>query len=91
MVLRWTQESSPDMFYCFEQLEIKPGEYAEPSLSPRLLKSVANEDIKSDELWIGGRIAKDFELENAHIYSGRKKTITELKQVIARDLDLSQP
>lgn len=91
MVLRWTQDPSPDMFYCFEQLEIKPGRYAEPSISPNLLESVANGDIEADELWVGGRIAKDFELENAHIYTGRKKTIATLKQAIARDLDLPQP
>ena len=91
MVLRWTQDSSPDMFYCFEQLEIKPGRYAKPSISPNLLESVANGDIEADELWVGGRIAKDFKLENAHIYTGRKKTIATLKQAIARDLDLPQP
>jgi CRISPR-associated protein Cst2 len=91
MVLRWTQDSSPDMFYCFEQLKIKPGEYAEPSISPSLIESVANEDIDPDELWIGGKIAKDFTLEKAHVNPGKKRTIAELKQVIAKDLQITLP
>lgn len=89
-VLRWTQDSSPDMFYCFEQLEVSPGVYAEPSISPSLIESVANGDIDPDELWIGGKIAKEFALEKAHICPGRKKTIAELKKAIARDLNLPQ-
>ncbi len=87
-VLRWTQDPSPDMFYCFEQLETKPGVYTEPSISPDLIESVANEDINPEELWIGGKIAKDFELDKAHIYLGRKIAIAELKKVIAKDLNL---
>ncbi|MDJ0595948.1 MAG: hypothetical protein QNJ72_39195, partial [Pleurocapsa sp. MO_226.B13] len=87
-VLRWTQDPSPDMFYCFEQLEIKPGVYAEPTISNSLIESVGNEDLDPNELWIGGKVAKDFELKNAHIYPGRKKTIADLKQVIAEDLEI---
>lgn len=90
MVLRWTQDNSPEIFYCFEQLETRPGVYGEPSISEDLIDLVEAEDINSHELWIGGKIAKNFELENAHIYRGKKKTISELKKVIARDLNLSQ-
>ena len=91
-VLRWTQDPSPDMFYCFEQLETKPGVYAEPSLSPNLIESIANKDINPDELWIGGQIAKDLKLNKAHIHEGKKIAIAELKKVITKDLnlDLSQ-
>ncbi len=89
MVLRWTQDTSPDMFYCFEQLETRPGVYAEPSISSSLTESVANEDIKPDELWIGGKIAKDFSLDKAHIHPGRKKTIEELKKTISKDMGIS--
>ena len=88
MVLRWTKESSPEIFYCFEQLETRPGVYAEPTISTDLIDLVIVEDIKPDELWIGGKIAKNLELENAHIHQGKKKLITELKQVIARDLEV---
>lgn len=89
-VLRWTQDPSPDMFYCFEQLEVSPGVYAKPCISPSLIESVVNRDIKPDELWIGGKIAKDFKLNNAHIYPGRKKAIAELKKVITKDLGLNE-
>ena len=85
-VLRWAQDPSPDMFYCFEQLETKPGVYAQPSISASLIESVVNGDIEADELWIGGKIAKDFKLKNTHIYPGRKKAIAELKKVITKDL-----
>ena len=88
MVLRWTEDSSPDMFYCFEQLETRPGVYADPSISPNLTESVATGDIDPNELWVGGKIAKEFELEKAHIFPGRKQTIRELKKAIARDLEL---
>ncbi len=90
MVLRWTKYNSPDIFYCFEQLETQPGMYGEPSISPNLTELVVNEDINPDELWIGGKIAKNFELEKAHIFPGKKKTIAELKKIIARDLELPQ-
>ncbi|MEM9276758.1 MAG: DevR family CRISPR-associated autoregulator [Cyanobacteria bacterium P01_F01_bin.143] len=91
IVFRWTQDSSPDIFYCFEQLETRPGIYAEPTISPKLIESVETKDIDPDELWIGGEIAKNFKLEKAHIFPGRKQTISELKRVIARDLDISEP
>ena len=91
MVLRWTKDSSPDIFYCFEQLAIQPGVYAEPSISPHLLEFVANGDIDPDELWIGGKIAQNLALKQAHIFPGKKKTIAELKKVIARDLEILQP
>ncbi len=87
-VLRWTTDPSPDMYYCFEQLENKPLVYAEPSISSNLIESVECEDIDPNELWIGGKVAKDFKLDKAHIYSGKKKTITELKKAISRDLEI---
>ena len=87
-VLRWTQDPSPDTFYCFEQLEIKPGIYAEPTIFNSLIESVSTGDINSTELWIGGKIANDFELNEAHIYPGRKKAVAELKKVIAQDMNL---
>ena len=88
MVLRWTEESSPEIFYCFEQLETRPGIYSEPTISSDVIDLVTVEDINPDELWIGGKIAKNLELNEAHIHQGKTKLITELKQVIARDLEL---
>ena len=91
MVFRWTEDNSPEIFYCFERLATRPGVYAEPTISNDLIALVTTGDINPDELWIGGKIAKNFELENAHIHPGKKKLIAELKQVIARDLDLEIP
>ena len=91
MVFRWTQESSPEILYCFEQLATRPGVYAEPSISNDLIDLVTTGDINPDELWIGGKIAKNLELKNAHIHQGKKKLIAELKQVIAEDLELEIP
>lgn len=88
-VLRWTENPSPEMFYCFEQLEITPGVYAEPTISDSLIEFVSNEDIDPDELWIGGKIAKDCNLNKAHIDPGKKKAIAELKKVIAKDLEIN--
>ncbi|MDJ0574972.1 MAG: hypothetical protein QNJ65_07375 [Xenococcaceae cyanobacterium MO_234.B1] len=47
-------------------------------------------DINPDELWIGGKIAKNFELKNAHINQGKKKTISELKKVISKNLGVTE-
>lgn len=91
MVFRWTEDSSPNMFYCVEQQELKLGVYANPTISSDLIESVQVRDIDAEELWIGGKVAKSFELENAHIFLGRKRMITELKKVIARDLNLPEP
>ena len=91
MVFRWTQDSSPDIFYCFEQLETRPGVYAEPSISNNLTESVNLGDVDPDELWIGGKIAKNCELKNAHIFPGKRDTISELETVIARDLKIPKP
>ena len=90
MIFRWTKDNSPEIFYCFEQLETKPGIYSEPTISNDLIDLIAVEDVNPEELWIGGKVAKNLKLENAHIYQGKKKTISELKQAITRDLDLTQ-
>ena len=91
MIFRWSKDSSPNIFYCVEQQELKPRVYAEPTISSDLIESVQVGDIAPDELWIGGKIAKNFELENAHIFLGIKKTINELKKIIARDLNIPVP
>jgi hypothetical protein len=41
-------------------------------------------------LWIGGKIAKNLPLKDAHIFLGREQAVTDLKRVIARDLDLTE-
>jgi CRISPR-associated protein Cst2 len=86
MVFRWTQKTSPHFFYCFEQHSLE----LEPVISPDLIEQVEVEDIDGSELWIGGKIAKNLPLKDAHIFLGREQAVTDLKRVIARDLDLTE-
>jgi hypothetical protein len=55
-----------------------------------LIEQVEVEDIIGSELWIGGKITKNLHLKDAHIFLGREQTVTDLKRVIARDLDLTE-
>lgn len=84
MVFRWTQKNSPHFFYCFEPPQL------EPTLSPDLIEQVEVEDIDGSELWIGGKIAKNLHLKDAHIFLGREQAVADLKRVIARDLELTE-
>ncbi|MGQ4648918.1 type I-B CRISPR-associated protein Cas7/Cst2/DevR [Lyngbya aestuarii] len=83
LVLRWTQENSPHLFYCFEQHQ------SEPTISSDLIEQVEVQDIEGSELWIGGKIAKNLDIKDAHIFPGRKQAVADLKRVIARDLNLT--
>jgi hypothetical protein len=74
------------LFYCFEQHSLE----LEPIISSDLIEQVEVEDIDGSELWIGGKIAKSLHLKDAHIFLGREQAVTDLKQVIARDLDLTE-
>ncbi|MEP0829864.1 type I-B CRISPR-associated protein Cas7/Cst2/DevR [Microcoleus sp. AS-A8] len=86
MVFRWTQKNSPHFFYCFEQHSLE----VEPIISSDLIEQVEVEDIDGNELWIGGKIAKNLHLKDAHIFLGREQAVADLKRVIARDLDLTE-
>ncbi|MBD1836303.1 DevR family CRISPR-associated autoregulator [Cyanobacteria bacterium FACHB-472] len=86
MVLRWTEKNSPHLFYCFEQHSLE----LEPIISSDLVEQVEVEDINGSELWIGGKIAKNLHLKDAHIFPGREQAATDLKKVIARDLKLTE-
>jgi hypothetical protein len=86
MVFRWTQKNSPHIFYCFEQGSLE----LEPRISSDLIEQVEVEDIDGSELWIGGKIAKNLHLEDAHIFLGREQAVADLKRVIARDLELTE-
>ena len=86
MVFRWTQKNSPHFFYCFEQHSLE----LETIISSDLIEQVEVEDIIGSELWIGGKIAKNLHLLDAHIFLGREQALTDLKRVIARDLNLTE-
>ncbi len=94
MVFRWTQKNSPHLFYCFEQgsskLEQSSSQLEQPIISSDLIEQVEVEDIDGSELWIGGKIAENLQLKDAHIFRGREQAVTDLKRVIARDLDLTE-
>lgn len=86
LVFRWTQKNSPHFFYCFEQGSSE----LEPRISSDLIEQVEVEDIDGNELWIGGKITKNLQLLDAHIFLGREQAVADLKQVIARDLALTE-
>ncbi len=83
MILRWTSDNCPRFLYCFEQNE------NQEVIAPKLTEQVEAEDIKPEELWIGGEITKRLNIENAHTFRGIKKTAENLKIKIIEDLKLS--
>jgi CRISPR-associated protein Cst2 len=84
-VLRWTQKISPQIFYCFEQSQSKP------EIKSDLIEEIKVGDINAKELWIGGKVVKNTKVKGAHIFQGKEQSITNLKQVITKDLNLSIP
>ena len=89
MVLRWTHDFSPRILYCFEennrQISIR-----------ELVRKVKNQDIEPQELWIAGAITESEEVEElkklgVNVFSGIKLAVQSIKQVIARDLQISFP
>lgn len=82
-VLRWTQKMTSEIFYCFEQSR------SEPQINADLLGEIEAGDIKAQELWIGGKIAKNTMIDGANISRGKEKVVADLKQVIAKDLNLT--
>lgn len=83
IILRWTHDFSPRFLYCFEEDEF--GNISVPDLVRRLKAG----DIEPKELWVGGAISSFLEDSGANVFSGVKKTVEALKQVIAEDLQLS--
>lgn len=87
-VFRWTKQFCPHIYYCFEP---------ESSLSDQVVLSqdVVDEielNNHSSEFWIGGPIAKNLELSGqAQIISSRDQCLSQLKQVIAQDLEIAVP
>ncbi|MFP4123368.1 MAG: type I-B CRISPR-associated protein Cas7/Cst2/DevR [Coleofasciculus sp.] len=89
LVLRWTQDFSPRILYCFQENE--DGEISLPSLIHR----VEVGDIEATELWVAGAIAKTpagdrLEELGANVLAGTKVAVSTLKQRIADDLQLPQ-
>ncbi|WP_027400803.1 type I-B CRISPR-associated protein Cas7/Cst2/DevR [Aphanizomenon flos-aquae] len=88
LVLRWSHDFSPRILYSFEEND------GEISIR-ELIRKVKNQDIEPEELWIGGAITESEEVEElkelgVNIFPGIKLAVQSLKQVITRDLKLTQ-
>ncbi len=81
-VFRWTHDFAPRMLYCFREDEL--GRISIPDV----LEQIESDDLDPREIWVGGPIAKSLTDSNVHAFAGVKNTIENLKQTIARDLNL---
>jgi len=84
IVLRWTNDFSPRLLYCFTEDE---GEIS----APDLLRRIESEDIDPNELWIAGAIldtevGKELEDKGVNAFKGIKAAVESLQQTIKRDL-----
>jgi CRISPR-associated protein Cst2 len=87
MILRWTHDFSPRFLYCFN--EDNTGEIT----VAELIRRVESQDIEPTELWVSGSIAGTPDGERlkalgVNVSTGIKKTVTQLKQLIAKDLEV---
>jgi len=86
IVLRWTNDFSPRLLYCFTEDE---GEIS----APDLLRRVEAEDIDPNELWIAGaildtEIGEQLEAKGANVFKGVKSAVEDIKRKIQRDLEV---
>jgi len=85
IVLRWTQDLSPRLLYCFDQDEQEQLSLAD------LIYKVESGDINAEELWIGGQLTqelKQLEDRGAKLFPGSLQVARALKDVIVRDLGI---
>ncbi len=85
MILRWTHDFSPRFLYCFN--EDNTGEIT----VAELIRRVESQDIDPTELWVAGSIVgtpdgEQLKALGVNVSIGIKKTVTQLKQLIAKDL-----
>ncbi|MEG4089633.1 DevR family CRISPR-associated autoregulator [Microcoleus sp. Pol12B4] len=86
IVLRWTHDFAPRILYCFE--ENRKGEI---SISD-LLRRIEAGDIDPNEVWIGGAISVQPEVEELEqlgvkVFRGIKPAVRDLQSVILSDID----
>jgi CRISPR-associated protein Cst2 len=86
IVLRWTNDFSPRLLYCFTEDE---GEIS----APDLLRRVEAEDIDPNELWIAGaildtEIGEKLEAKGVNVFKGIKLAVEDIKRKIQRDLEV---
>lgn len=81
-IFRWTHDFAPRILYCFHEDEV--GRISIPSV----LEQIDSGDVDPQEIWVGGPISKSLTDCNIHAFAGVKNAIKDLKQTIARDLNL---
>lgn len=86
IVLRWTHDFAPRILYCFE--ENRKGEV---SISD-LVRRIEAGDIDPNEVWIGGAISVQPEVEELEqlgvkVFRGIKPAVRDLQSVILSDID----
>lgn len=86
IVLRWTHDFAPRILYCFE--ENRKGEI---SISD-LVRRIEAGDIDPNEVWIGGAISVEPEVEELEqlgvkVFRGIKPAVRDLQSVILSDID----
>ena len=85
IVLRWTQDFSPRLLYCFDQDEQEQLSLAD------LVYKVESGDINAEELWIGGQLTQELQPlgdRGANLFPGSLLAANALKAVIVRDLGI---
>ena len=85
IVLRWTQDFSPRLLYCFDQDDQEQLSLAD------LVYKVESGDINAEELWIGGQLTQELQPlgdRGANLFPGSLLAANALKAVIARDLEI---
>jgi CRISPR-associated protein Cst2 len=86
IVLRWTNDFSPRLLYCFTEDE---GEIS----APDLLRRIEAADIDPNELWIAGaildtEIGEKLEAQGVNAFKGIKSVVEDIKRKIQRDLEV---
>ena len=91
IVLRWTQDFSPRILYCFDQDEQEQLSLAD------LIYKVESGDIKAEELWIGGPLSQELqhlgkskEKSGINLFLGISPAVDALKKIIIEDLKIKE-
>ncbi|MEP1059734.1 MULTISPECIES: DevR family CRISPR-associated autoregulator [Cyanophyceae] len=83
LVLRWTPDFAPRLLYCFEEDE--DGNIS----SQNLIRQISSGDIEPEELWAGGLYSEALAEYGVHVFPGVKAAVEAIKNVIAKDLQVS--
>jgi CRISPR-associated protein Cst2 len=85
IVLRITSDPAPRILYCFE------GSGNGVATADELVKKIHAGDIKAEELYVGGKIARDASLKDTVVgkaYPGVKAAVEAFKSEVKKQLNL---